>query len=64
MLAHRQRALLKAAEMARNLAVDGKTVARILDLLVNLLPVRRMTGHIVDRARTDEPAHAEACRLA
>ncbi len=42
MLAHRQGALLNAAEMARNLDVDSKTVARYLDLLVDLLLVRRL----------------------
>jgi hypothetical protein len=47
MLAHRQGAPLNAAELARSLAVDGKTVARYLDLLVDLLLVRRL-----------EPLHA------
>ncbi len=42
MLAHRQGAPLNAAELARSLAVDGKTVARYLDLLVDLLLVRRL----------------------
>ena len=42
MLAHRQGALLNAAELARSLAVDGKTVARYLDLMVDLLLVRRL----------------------
>jgi uncharacterized protein len=42
MLAHRQGSLLNAAEIARSLAVDGKTVARYLDLLVDLLLVRRL----------------------
>ena len=43
MLAHRQGgAPLNAAELARGLAVDGKTVARYLDLLVDLLLVRRL----------------------
>lgn len=43
MLAHRQGGLLNAAELARNLQVDGKTIARYLDLLVDLLLVRRLT---------------------
>jgi hypothetical protein len=43
MLAHRQGALLNAAELARSLAVDGKTITRYLDLLVDLLLVRRLT---------------------
>lgn len=42
MLAHRQGALLNAAELARSLAVDGKTVAKYLDLMVDLLLVRRL----------------------
>ncbi len=42
MLAHMQGATLNAALLARGLAVDGKTVARYLDLLVDLLLVRRL----------------------
>ncbi len=42
MLAHQQGALINAAQIARSLAVDGKTVARYLDLLVDLLLVRRL----------------------
>lgn len=42
MLAHRQGAPLNAAELARSLAVDGKTVTRYLDLMVDLLLVRRL----------------------
>ncbi len=42
MLAHMQGGLLNAAQLARSLAVDGKTVARYLDLLVDLLLVRRL----------------------
>lgn len=42
MLAHRQGSLLNAAEFARALGVDGKTVASYLDLLVDLLLVRRL----------------------
>lgn len=49
MLAHRQSGLLNAAEFARSLGVDGKTVAAYLDLLVDLLLVRRL-----------EPWHANA----
>lgn len=43
MLAHQQGALLNAAALARALAVDGKTVASYLDLLVDLLLVRRLS---------------------
>jgi predicted AAA+ superfamily ATPase len=42
MLAHRQGGLLNAAELARSLAVDGKTIAKYLDLMVDLLLVRRL----------------------
>jgi predicted AAA+ superfamily ATPase len=49
MLAHRQSGLLNAAEFARSLGVTGKTVAGYLDLLVDLLLVRRL-----------EPWHANA----
>lgn len=41
MLAHNQAQILNAASLARGLAVDGKTVAGYLDLLVDLLVVRR-----------------------
>lgn len=43
MLAHNQAGLLNAANLARGLGVDGKTVARYLDLLVDLLLVRRLS---------------------
>lgn len=43
MLAHNQGGLLNAAQLARNLAVDGKTIARYLDLLVDLMLVRRLS---------------------
>jgi predicted AAA+ superfamily ATPase len=42
MLAHNQGGILNAANLARGLGVDGKTVARYLDLLVDLLMVRRL----------------------
>jgi predicted AAA+ superfamily ATPase len=42
MLAHHQSGLLNAAAFARSLGVDGKTVANYLDLLVDLLLVRRL----------------------
>ena len=42
MLAHVQGGLFNAAQLARGLAVDGKTVARYLDLLTDLMLVRRM----------------------
>lgn len=42
MLAHLQGCLLNAAELARSLGIDVRTVARYLDLLVDLLLVRRL----------------------
>jgi len=42
MLAHNQGELLNAAKLASSLGVDGKTVAKYLDLLVDLLLVRRL----------------------
>ena len=42
MLAHHQSGLLNAADFARSLGVDHKTVAGYLDLLVDLLLVRRL----------------------
>ena len=42
MLAHAQGSLWNAATLARSLAVDGKTVARYVDLLIDLLLVRRL----------------------
>ena len=42
MLAHTQGGLLNAASLARGLGVGGKTIHRYLDLLVDLLLVRRL----------------------
>ena len=42
MLARLQGGILNASQIARSLAVDGKTVARYLDLFVDLLLVRRL----------------------
>ena len=42
MLAHQQGTTINAAHLARNLGVSGQTVARYLDLLVDLLLVRRL----------------------
>jgi len=42
MLAHSQGSLLNTAQLGRSLAVDGKTVAKYLDLMVDLLLVRRL----------------------
>jgi hypothetical protein len=48
MLAHAQGGLHNAAELARALAVDGKTVARYLDLMVDLLLVRRLAPYFAN----------------
>ena len=42
MLAHGQGSLLNMAVLARSLAIDGKTVARYVDLLADLFLVRRL----------------------
>ena len=42
MLAHGQGGLLNMASLARSLAIDGKTVARYVDLLADLFLVRRL----------------------
>jgi len=42
MLAHQQAAPFNASQLARSLGVDAKTVSRYLDLLVDLLLVRRL----------------------
>jgi uncharacterized protein len=42
MLGHTQGGLLNASELARGLGVDSKTATRYLDLLVDLLLVRRL----------------------
>ncbi len=42
MLAHHQGAVLNAAALASSLGVDGKTVANWLDLMIDLLLVRRL----------------------
>ncbi|MBV1686378.1 ATP-binding protein [Novosphingobium sp. G106] len=42
MLAHNQSGLLNASELARSLGVDSKTAGGYLDLLVDLLLVRRL----------------------
>ncbi len=42
MLAHEQGQLLNAAKLAASLAVSGQTVARYLDLLTDLMLVRRL----------------------
>lgn len=42
MLAHSQGSPLNAANLAKSLSIDGKTVARYLDLMVDLLLIRRL----------------------
>lgn len=48
MLAHAQGGLLNAAQLARGLAVEGKSIARYIDLLVDLMLVRRLQPYQVN----------------
>jgi hypothetical protein len=45
MLAHRQGGLLNAADLARSLSVGSQSVGRYIDLLVDLLMVRRLNPY-------------------
>lgn len=51
MLAHRQGGLFNASELARGLDVAGTTAGRYLDLLVDLLLVRRLQPWISNRGK-------------
>ncbi len=51
MLAHQQGGLLNTAQLARNLGVSGKTVAHYLDLMVDLLLVRRLQPHLANAGK-------------
>lgn len=67
MLAHGQGGLLNAAALARALAVDGKTVASYLDLLVDLLLVRRLApwhGNVKKRLVKSPKVYVRDCGLA
>ena len=48
MLAHRQGGLLNAAQIARGLGVSGVTVSHYLDLMVDLLLVRRLPPRLAN----------------
>lgn len=48
MLAHLQGGILNAAQLARNLEVTGATIGRYIDLLVDLLLVRRLQPRLVN----------------
>ncbi len=48
MLAHQQGGLLNASQLARGLGVSGKTVAHYLDLMVDLLLVRRLPPRLAN----------------
>ena len=48
MLAHQQGGLLNAAQLARGLGVSGATVGHYLDLMVDLLLVRRLQPHLAN----------------
>lgn len=51
MLAHSQGGVLNAAQLARALAVDGKTVKRYIDLMVDLLLVRRLQPYLTNAGK-------------
>lgn len=51
MLAHQQGGLLNAAQLARNLGVSGKTVSHYLDLMVDLLLVRRLQPYLANAGK-------------
>ncbi|MBS0613918.1 MAG: ATP-binding protein [Proteobacteria bacterium] len=66
MLAHQQGGLLNAAVLARALAVDGKTIAAYLDLLVDLLLVRRLMpwhGNVRKRLVKSPKVYVRDCGL-
>jgi len=66
MLAHQQGGLLNAAALARALAVDGKTIASYLDLLVDLLLVRRLApwhGNVRKRLVKAPKVYVRDCGL-
>ncbi len=46
MLAHHQGGLLNAAQLARGLGVSGATIAHYLDLMVDLMVVRRLSPRL------------------
>lgn len=48
MLAHSQGGLLNVSQLARNLEVSSPTVSHYVDLLVDLLLVRRLPPHLVN----------------
>lgn len=51
MLAHQQGGLLNAAQLARGLGLSGVTVGHYLDLLVDLLLVRRLPPRLTDTGK-------------
>lgn len=51
MLAHNQGALLNAAKLAQGLGVSGATIGRYLDLMVDLLLVRRLPPRLTNAGK-------------
>jgi hypothetical protein len=51
MFAHYQGGLLNAAQLARSLGVSGKTIAHYLDLMVDLLLVRRLPPRLANAGK-------------
>ena len=52
MLAHNQGQMLNASQLAGGLGVSGHTVARYLDILVDLFLVRRLRALACEREET------------
>lgn len=48
MLAHNQGCPLNAAQLARNLGVDGKTIVSYIDVLADLMLVRRLQPRLIN----------------
>jgi uncharacterized protein len=51
MVAHHQGGLLNAAQLARGLGVSGATIAHYLDLMVDLLLVRRLAPRVTNAGK-------------
>lgn len=51
MFAHQQGGLLNTAQLARSLGVTGKTIAHYLDLMVDLLLVRRLPPRLANAGK-------------
>jgi predicted AAA+ superfamily ATPase len=61
MLAHVQGGIFNAAQLARGLAVDGKTVVRYVDLLADLMLVRRLQPFQSNIGKTSRQSAEGVC---